>query len=171
MTPAANPPAEAHAARGRRKPAAIGRVPALSLHVQYAATGGNLPTRSQFRRWARAALMQDARITLRVTGAAEARVLNRRYRQRDYATNVLTFVLSEATPLEGDVALCAPVIAREARAQGKLLAAHYAHLTIHGVLHLQGYDHQRPAQAARMERIESAIMSKLGYPDPYAAPA
>jgi probable rRNA maturation factor len=116
----------------------------------------------------RAALEADARITVRLVGLSEGRRLNLQYRQRDYATNVLTFVLSESPPLEGDLALCAPVVAREARAQRKEVAAHYAHLTVHGVLHLQGYTHESDRDAAAMETLETRILKRLGYPDPYA---
>ncbi|MBI1966235.1 MAG: rRNA maturation RNase YbeY, partial [Betaproteobacteria bacterium] len=135
--------------------------------VQYAVHARNLPSRAQFRRWVRAALERDARVTVRVVGGAEARALNRGYRGKDYPTNVLTFVLREAPRLEGDLALCAPVIAREARARRRKAAAHYAHLTVHGVLHLQGYDHGTGRQARAMERRESRIVKRLGFPDPY----
>ena len=104
---------------------------------------------------------------MRIAGRAEARSLNRNYRGRDYATNVLTFVMRDAPPYAGDLVLCAPVVQREAREQGKGLAAHYAHLIVHGVLHLQGYDHVGDAEARIMEPLESRIVAKLGYPDPY----
>ena len=104
---------------------------------------------------------------MRIAGRSEARALNRNYRGRNYATNVLTFVMSTAPPYAGDLVLCAPVVASEAREQGKGLAAHYAHLVVHGVLHLQGYDHVRNADAQVMEPLESQIVMKLGYPDPY----
>ena len=125
------------------------------------------PERAQVRKWARAALADNARITVRITGRTEARHLNRDFRGRDYATNVLTFVMKERPPYEGDLVLCAPVIAREARRQRKSLPAHYAHLVVHGVLHLQGYDHERAADAKVMEHLESRIVTRLGYPDPY----
>ena len=141
----------------------------LTLAVQYAVNTRSLPSRAQFRRWVRAALERDARVTVRVVGGAEARALNRGFRGRDYPTNVLTFVMREAPRLEGDLALCAPVIAREARARRKAVAAHYAHLTVHGVLHLQGYDHETGRQARAMERRESRIVARLGFPDPYAS--
>ena len=112
----------------------------------------------------------DAEITVRLVGTREARELNRTYRGKDYATNVLTFVLRGSPPYEGDLALCAPVVAREARAQGKALAAHYAHLTVHGVLHLQGYEHENEPDAHAMEALEKRILKRLGYPDPYSAP-
>ena len=141
--------------------------PRLDLTVQYAVGGRGLPSRARFRRWARAALERNARVTVRVVGAAEARSLNRHFRGRDRATNVLTFVMRERPRLEGDIALCAPVIAREARARGKSAAAHYAHLVVHGVLHLQGYDHETAREARVMERRESRVVARLGFPDPY----
>ena len=141
----------------------------LALTVQYATRSRNVPRRSDLRRWVRAALTADARITVRLVGAAEGRQLNRRYRGKDYATNVLTFVMNGSTPYEGDLALCAPVVAREARAQGKALSAHYAHLTVHGVLHLQGYEHEHEPEATAMEALETRILRRLGFPDPYAA--
>ncbi len=140
----------------------------LSLAVQYALSTRGLPSRAQFRKWVRAALEHDAAVTIRLVGLREGRALNRNYRKKDYATNVLTFVLSGQTPFEGDVALCAPVVAREARAQHKSLASHYAHLTVHGALHLQGYDHESHADAKLMERRETQILAKMGYADPYA---
>ena len=145
------------------------RRPRLNLTVQYAVSARNQPTRAQLRKWARAALEHDAQITVRIAGRAEGKVLNREFRGRDYATNVLTFVFRDTPPYEGDLALCAPVVAREARAQGKGAAAHYAHLVVHGVLHLQGYDHETDADARVMENRESQIVTKLGYPDPYGS--
>jgi probable rRNA maturation factor len=141
---------------------------ALSLSVQYASTADGLPTRSQVRRWARAALAGDASVTVRFVDAAEGRSLNAEYRGKDYATNVLTFVYDERKTRIGDVVLCAPVIRKEATAQGKTLAAHYAHLVIHGMLHLQGYDHERAADAAAMEARERALLARFRLPDPYA---
>ena len=126
-----------------------------------------MPARAQVRRWAHAALAHHAQITVRIAGRAEARALNRDYRGRNYATNVLTFVMRDTPPYAGDLVLCAPVVAREAREQGKGLAAHYAHLVVHGVLHVQGYDHVSDADAQVMEPLESEIVMKLGYPDPY----
>jgi probable rRNA maturation factor len=137
------------------------------MDVQYGSRARGLPTPAQLRRWARAALGRDARVTVRIVGGTEGRALNRSFRGRDYATNVLTFTMRERPALEGDLALCAPVIAREARAQGKSLAAHYAHLVVHGVLHLQGHDHATRREARRMERRESRIVTALGFPDPY----
>ena len=138
------------------------------MTVQYATAAAGLPAARDFRRWAAAALKRRARVTVRLVGRTEGRALNRAYRGRDYATNVLTFVLNER-PCEGDIALCAPVVAQEARAQRKPLAAHYAHLTVHAMLHLQGYVHEAEADAIEMERLETRIMKRLGYGDPYAS--
>jgi probable rRNA maturation factor len=143
--------------------------PRLGLAVQYAVRARGLPSPAQLRRWARAALERDARVTVRIVGRGEARALNRDFRGRNHPTNVLTFVMRERPRLEGDLALCAPVIAREARSQKKSAAAHYAHLVVHGVLHLQGYDHQREREAQAMERRESRIVTRLGFPDPYGS--
>jgi probable rRNA maturation factor len=143
------------------------RAPELALALQFDVQSATLPSRAKFAKWVRAALRKSACITLRVVGAREGRSLNRRFRRRDYATNVLTFVYSKRRPLEGDIAVCAPVVAREARALGIAAEAHYAHLTIHGVLHLQGYDHQHTAGALQMERLEARILKGLGYDDPY----
>ncbi len=143
------------------------RDPRLKLSVQYAVRSGELPSRGQLRRWARAALERDARVTVRIVGGGEARALNRHFRGTNHPTNVLTFVMREQPRLEGDLALCAPVIAREARAQHKSARAHYAHLVVHGVLHLQGYDHGREREARVMERLETRIVTRLGFPDPY----
>ncbi|MGE5026962.1 MAG: rRNA maturation RNase YbeY [Betaproteobacteria bacterium] len=146
--------------------------PKLSLSVQYAVTPEGVPNRARFRRWVTAALRRDAEITLRIVGAEEGHVLNRDYRGKDYATNVLTFVYDDVIPgaglqLAGDIVLCAPVVDSEAAQQGKSVEAHYAHLVIHGVLHLQGYDHETDAEAQQMEALESQIVSKLGYADPF----
>jgi probable rRNA maturation factor len=149
---------------------AASRGPRLALAVQYAVRARGLPSQAQLRRWARAALERDARVTVRIVGGREARALNRRFRHRDRPTNVLTFVMRTRPRLEGDVALCAPLIAREARAQRKSAAAHYAHLVVHGVLHLQGYDHAAQRDARVMERRETRIVTRLGFPDPYGGP-
>ncbi len=147
-------------------------VPTLHLSVQYAAKSEDVPTRAQFRRWVKAALRQDAEIALRIVDEEEGRALNCDYRGKDYATNVLTFVYDDEfsgaeLPLAGDIVLCAPVVAREALQQEKPVEAHYAHLTVHGVLHLQGYDHESDEQARQMEALEIQIVTKLGYADPY----
>jgi len=142
---------------------------ALILSVQYGIAQTNLPSRRQIRSWASFALYTDAQLTIRLVGRREARKLNRAYRGKDYATNVLTFVYSASKPLCGDIVMCAPVIAKEAREQRKIVEAHFAHLVVHGVLHLQGYDHDNIKDARVMERLESEIVLKLGYADPYKA--
>ena len=139
----------------------------LALTVQYATRSRTVPSARHFRKWVLAAMRSDARITVRLVGINEGRALNRDYRGKDYATNVLTFVLDDGPPRSGDLALCAPVVAREAREQKKDLMAHYAHLTVHGVLHLQGYAHEREREAMEMEKLETRILKRLGYPDPY----
>jgi probable rRNA maturation factor len=131
--------------------------------VQRAAAGA--PSSALLRRFALAAAPARAVITLRVTGSAESRKLNGNYRAKQRATNVLSFPYGGGS---GDVLLCHPVIAREARDQGKTLRAHYAHLVVHGVLHLRGHDHVRRSEAARMEREEIRILRRLGFGDPYA---
>lgn len=144
--------------------------PELSLWVQYATESEGLPTRAQVRRWVKAALEGDAEITVRFVDEDEGRALNRDYRGKDYATNVLSFVYEtalQAGKIWGDLVVCAPVVAREAREHGKALEAHYAHLIVHGSLHLQGYDHENDADAAAMEARESEVVTRLGYPDPY----
>ena len=152
--------------------AVAAKTPKLKLEVQYATKDPQAPSRTEFRKWIRFALKQDAEIVLRVVGAAEGRDLNRNFRGRDYATNVLTFVYDDAEhdarTLTGDIVLCAPVIESEASQQHKMPIAHYAHLTVHGILHLQGYDHQTDVDAAEMERLETHIVEKLGYKDPYS---
>ncbi|HTT37118.1 MAG TPA: rRNA maturation RNase YbeY [Burkholderiales bacterium] len=144
------------------------RPPRLALTVQYASRASGLPGTRQLRRWTMAALLQDAAVTLRIVGAPEGRRLNRAFRGKDYATNVLSFRYPDERPLAGDIVLCAAVVRREARERGISLEAHYAHLVVHGVLHLQGYDHERRPEAQRMERKETEIVSRLGYPDPYS---
>ncbi len=139
------------------------------ITVQNASTARNVPTALRIRRWARAALATDAEVTIRIVGTTEGRLLNRSYRRKDHATNVLTFVFREHAPFSGDIALCAPVITREARAQRKPVAAHYAHMIIHGLLHLQGYDHESEGDATVMERRERTLLATFGYPDPYKA--
>ena len=123
------------------------------------------------RRWVRAAQERDLAVTLRFVDGREGRRLNARFRGQDHATNVLTFVYDDVVPLSGDIVLCVPVLVREAGSQGKTLRAHCAHLVIHGMLHLQGYDHQRRDEAARMEARETALLRALRYSDPYSGPA
>jgi len=146
----------------------VGHPPAvLTLSVQYGIANDGLPSRQRIRSWAKAALLTDAQVTLRLVGAREGRALNRNFRGKDHATNILTFAYPEIEPLSGDIVLCAPVIAKEARRQCKPIEAHYAHLVVHGMLHLQGYDHENGAQATVMESLEAEIVAKLGYADPY----
>lgn len=140
--------------------------PALDLTLQYAVSRAGLPTRAQVRQWAKAALAQPAVATIRFVDEDEGRSLNRDFRAKDYATNVLTFAYG-GEPLSGDIVLCVPVVAREAQDQHIDLLAHYAHLVVHGMLHLQGHDHEEEGQAVIMEALESFVMMRLGYPDPY----
>jgi probable rRNA maturation factor len=142
--------------------------PRLTLSVQYAVVATTLPRIHVLRRWARAALTRDARVTLRFVGAREARTLNSLFRGKDYATNVLAFVYDDATPFSGDIVLCAPVLRQEARAQGKTLADHCAHLVVHAMLHLQGHDHDTVRAARAMEIRETALLAQFGIADPYA---
>ena len=147
-----------------------GRHARLSLSVQYAVAGDDLPARNLLRRWAAAALANDAVVTLRFVDTAEGLTLNRSYRRKSGPTNVLSFVYDDRPGMvHGDVVLCLPVLRQEAAEQGKTLAAHCAHLVVHGMLHLQGYDHRRADEAARMEAREVAILAALGVGDPYVA--
>ena len=145
------------------------RLPELRLSVQYPGGKDGAPTRPQVRRWVRAACSRPAELTVRFVGAEEGRALDRDYRGKDYATNVLSFPYESGDLICGDLVLCLPVLEREAQEQGKSLEAHSAHLIVHGMLHLQGYDHETGHDdAAHMEAIEREIMGALGYPDPYA---
>ena len=130
------------------------------IAVQVAVRG--VPSPALLRRYAREA--SRATITLRIVGIAEARKLNKKYRAKNYATNVLSFPYGNGN---GDVVLCHPVIEEEAKLQQKSLRAHYAHLVVHGVLHLRGHDHMHRKDAARMERLEIRILGRLGFGDPY----
>lgn len=142
--------------------------PKLNLTMQYATQANDLPKRAQFQQWIQAALQSNADITLRFVDEAEGRDLNKKYRNKDYATNILTFSYHAAnTQCEGDLVICSPLVKKEAIEQGKAIEAHYAHLTIHGTLHLQGYDHEIETDAQIMEAIESDLLLRLGYPDPY----
>lgn len=147
----------------------------FSLSVQYASEASDLPTRAQVRRWVAAALAHPAEITVRIVDADEARALNQDFRSKAYVPNVLTFEYGEIGHdasgvgiLGGDVVICAPVVEREAREQGKSLQDHYAHMTVHGVLHLQGYDHLDPVEADIMETREAGILKRFRIPNPYA---
>ncbi len=144
--------------------------PGFSLSVQYASGADALPSRAQVRRWVAAALERPAEITVRFADAAEARALNTDYRDRDYVPNVLTFEYGEIAPgmLGGDVVICPEIVAREAALQSKRLLHHYAHMVVHGVLHLQGYDHLIPNEAERMEAREAALLERFSIPNPYA---
>ncbi len=142
--------------------------PELSLSLQFAdASHRAVLARHKVARWIRAALEASAEITVRVVGAEEARALNRDYRQKDYATNVLTFDYSHAPLVAADLVLCAPVVAQEAQELGVDVAGHYAHLLVHGALHAQGYEHELDGDAARMEARETALLLELGFADPY----
>ena len=123
--------------------------------------------RSKVTRWLRHALQSDAEITVRIVNAEEGQALNRDYRQKDYATNVLTFDYSQEPIVTADLVLCAPVVAAEAKEQGKTLEAHYAHLLVHGALHAQGWDHDDDEDAQVMELRETEIMHRLGFANPY----
>ena len=145
----------------------------LSLSLQFGALDSAplhraaLP-RHKVSRWIRHALAADAEITVRIVGAEEGQALNRDYRHKDYATNVLTFDYAQAPLVMADLVLCAPVVAREAQEQGKTLQAHYAHLLVHGVLHAQGWDHETSeADALEMEAYEVEILAGLGFDNPY----
>ena len=149
----------------------------LELDLQLASEAG-APSEAQFRQWCELALRQrsaDSEMTIRLVDEPEARELNHTWRQKDYATNVLSFpaaapaVAGAGRPL-GDLVICAPVLAREAREQGKSRVAHWAHLVVHGSLHLLGFDHEQDGDARRMERRERRVLAGLGFPDPYAPP-
>lgn len=145
--------------------------PALQLSLQFAdPRHRSLLPRHRVRGWVRAALQAPGEITVRIVDAEEARALNCSYRGRDYATNVLTFDYAQAPVVQADLVLCAPVVEREAQDLGLPLPAHYAHLLVHGTLHAQGYDHETgDADAQAMEGLETLIMRRLGFDDPYAA--
>lgn len=145
---------------------ALKRVPRLSLTTQFPTVSAIYPARKKIKSWVLAAMQEDMIVTVRLVDEAEARTLNRQYRGRDYATNVLSFGY-QTTPCSGDLILCAPIIEQESMAQGKDLEAHYAHLVIHGILHLQGFDHEQDASAKLMEALETAVMHKLGFENPY----
>ncbi len=140
----------------------------LNLSLQYACNREGLPLRAEFVRWARAALAGGGEITIRLVDLDEGRSLNNEYRSKDYATNVLSFPYERAPAVLGDLVICPAVVAREATEQNKPLAAHYAHLTVHGMLHLQDWDHENEADARAMEDKEREILAALGYPDPYS---
>ena len=147
----------------------------LDVAIEYACPRAGLPAAVSFRKWVAAALkgrIREADLAIRIVGAREGRSLNRHYRGKDYATNVLSFPaeLPEGVrlPLLGDIVLCAPVVAREAKEQKKALVEHYAHLTVHGALHLLGWNHEDAREADAMEQLEREILAELGIGDPYA---
>ena len=151
----------------------------LDVAVSYALPRKGLPAANSFRKWVAAALkgrIREADLAIRIVGTKEGRSLNRHYRDRDYATNVLSFPadLPEGLPkgvklpLLGDLVICAPVVVREAREQKKPLNDHYAHLTVHGTLHLLGWNHEDPREAECMEQLERTILAEMGIEDPYA---
>lgn len=142
--------------------------PELSLSLQFADKRhrDQLP-RHKVIRWIKAALESDAELTVRMVDAEEGQTLNRDYRQKDYATNVLTFDYAQEPVVMADLVICAPVIEQEAKEQKKDLLAHYAHMLVHGTLHAQGWDHIEEDEAQAMEQREREIMAKLGFPDPY----
>ena len=143
--------------------------PMLRLSLQWAdARHRARVPRHRVQRWLRAALERDAELTVRVVDAEEGRELNRSFRGKDYATNVLTFDYEREPLVLADLVLCAPVLQAEAEAAGIALEAHYAHLLVHGALHAQGYDHQRAREARAMEARESLLLRRLGFADPYA---
>lgn len=142
--------------------------PTLKLSLQFAdASHRDRLPRHRVRRWLQAALERPAELTVRIVGRDEARALNRAYRGRDYATNVLTFAYQVDPVVLADLVLCAPVLAEEARRQRLDLSAHYAHLLVHGALHAQGHDHERVREARRMQVLETRVMRALGFDDPY----
>jgi probable rRNA maturation factor len=148
----------------------------LELDLQIASDAANLPSAAQFRAWCSIALRQrtaDSELTIRLVDEPEGRALNHTWRHKDYATNVLSFPADVPDefldiPLLGDLVICAPVVAREAHEQAKTGEAHWAHLVIHGCLHLLGYDHVDEAEAEEMEALERELLAELGHPDPYA---
>jgi probable rRNA maturation factor len=149
----------------------------LDLAVRYGLPRAGLPGPASFRRWAEAALRgarhrRHAELAIRVVDSAEGLALNRAYRGRDYATNVLSFPVEPPPGIKlaliGDLAICAPVVLREAAEQGKRARDHWAHLTVHGILHLLGYDHLQDVEAEVMEAMETRILAGLGIADPYA---
>lgn len=143
-------------------------LPPLQLSLQFAdPSHRELLPRHRVARWIRAALEGPARIAVRIVDADEGRRLNREYRRRDYATNVLTFAYDRTPEVVADLVLCAPVLQHEAAAAALPLAAHYAHLLVHGTLHAQGYDHERARDARTMEARESEVLLGLGFADPY----
>lgn len=142
-------------------------MPSLTLSFQNVSATKGVPKRYQFMRWVKAAIRIDTEVNIRIVDEDEGQMLNHTYRGKDYPTNVLTFPLLDDPHLMGDIIICAPVVAKEAKQQNKPLEAHFAHLTVHGTLHLHGYDHLKDKQAQLMESIEVSTLQDLGYPNPY----
>ncbi|WP_043594092.1 rRNA maturation RNase YbeY [Chromobacterium haemolyticum] len=161
--------------RAKRNPLLARLAARLELSLEVRSQTAALPRPADLRRWSQAALqagVKQAQVSILIVDADEGRQMNRDYRGKDYATNVLSFALNEGDPvpglpLIGDLVLCAPVVEKEAAEQNKPLQAHYAHLLVHGMLHLQGFDHEQDDEADTMETLETVIMQRLGYPDPY----
>ena len=147
--------------------------PGLELSLQFGAFAGaaahrKVLTAARVRKWVAMSLLRPAEIAVRIVGSEEGQSLNRQYRGKDYATNVLTFDYTREPVVAADLVLCAPVVEREAQEQGKTLEAHYAHLLVHGALHAQGYDHETGERDALvMEALEVLLLGVLGYPNPY----
>ncbi|MHB8454264.1 MAG: rRNA maturation RNase YbeY [Acidiferrobacterales bacterium] len=150
----------------------------LRISVQYAYAGVDVPEKTSIAKWARAALkghsIEQVELVVRIVDETESAALNHQYRQKTGPTNVLSF--SYETPVSqeiadpvllGDIVICGPVVVREARSQGKEVAAHWAHMVIHGIMHLRGYDHIHDTDAKIMEELESRVVRRLGFPDPY----
>jgi probable rRNA maturation factor len=153
----------------RSGPEDVSTMPMLRLSLQFAdASHRALLARHRVQRWLRASLDAPAELTVRIVDSDEGRTLNRQFRRRDYATNVLTFNYERRPLVIADLVLCAPVVEREAREQGIDLLAHYAHLLVHGALHAQGMDHERPRDARVMQARETQVLAALGFADPYA---
>lgn len=162
-----------------RTPKPLPQQPSVVVHLGYAVPRAGIPAAASFHRWVAAALRgakrrRMAELSIRIVGLDEGRTLNRDYRGKDYATNVLSFEAElppgVKLPLIGDMVICAPVVTREAAEQGKRERDHWAHLTVHSTLHLLGYDHVVDAEAEVMEALEVRILATLGIPDPYTLP-
>jgi probable rRNA maturation factor len=165
---------ETHSAQPSERMNEKTRTAQLKLTLQFPAAKAfpghkTVLSRANVARWIKAALFADGELTVRLVDAEEGRALNRAYRGKDYSTNVLTFAYAESEddPVSGDLVLCCPVIEREAAEQGKSIEAHYAHMIVHGTLHAQGYDHETDDEAQEMEALETDILGRLGFADPY----
>ncbi len=150
----------------------------LRVNVQYAHAGADVPSKASIAKWARAALKghasEEVELVVRIVDETEGAALNRRYRHKAGPTNVLSFSYESPVPqgtaepaLLGDIVICGPVVAREARSQGKDVAAHWAHMVVHGIMHLRGYDHIHDTDTKIMEEMETQVVRRLGFPDPY----